>query len=387
MIEQPFNTFIGEKLTQIKVIGVGGGGCNAVDSMIRADIQGVDFIAANTDIQALRNSLAYTRIHLGETMTRGIGSGGSPVIGQKAAEESQEAILDMLQGSDMVFIAAGMGGGTGTGAAPAIAAAARDLGILTIAAVTRPFGFEGSHRKKVAEQGIAQLRTVVDTLIVIPNDRLLQAAGRKTSITEAFAITDDVLRQSVQGISDMIVQHGLINVDFGDVRAIMSRAGNALMGIGIGTGENRAVEAVNRAITSPLLNVSIEGAKGVLFNITGSEDLGIIEVQEAANIVARAVDPEANIVLGAVIDPDLPQGQVKITLIATGFDLHRAGAQRRHSYPIAASQEQSPVVQPSSVLPAARSRVAEPALPHTRTVTRMNANIELPPFLHHRNRK
>src|SRR4029079_1580705 len=319
----------------IKVVGVGGGGSNAVDRMVADGVQGVEFITVNTDAQALMHSRADIRIRIGDKLTKGLGSGGNPVIGQKAAEETTEEIYEALKGADMVFITAGMGGGTGTGAAPVIASIAQDLGLLTVGVVTRPFTFEGNHRRKMAEQGIDQLKPMVDTLIIIPNDRLLQTASKNTSMLQAFQMADNVLRQGIQGISDLITQRGLINVDFADVKTIMAQAGSALMAIGTGTGDNRMVDAVNEAIASPLLEVSIDGAKGVLFNVTGSEDLGILEIYEAADIVAKAVDPEANIKFGAVVDPSFPAGQVRITLIATGFEATRTNVQRSRSYPSA----------------------------------------------------
>jgi cell division protein FtsZ len=324
--------FVGDNPTVIKVVGVGGGGCNAIDRMVEDGICGVDFVAVNTDAQTLRHSYATTRVHIGSQLTRGLGSGGNPLIGQQSAEENQEDVGSVLKGADMVFVAAGMGGGTGTGAAPVIAQAARDSGALTIAAVTRPFAFEGRYRQKVAEYGITQLRAAVDTLIVIPNDRLLEAVSRETPINQAFSLVDSVLRQGIQGISDIVVQRGLINVDFNDVRAIMGNAGTALMAMGHGTGPNRVVEAVQKALGSPMLEFGVEGAKSVLFNVSGSEDLGILEVYEAAEQIASAVDPEANIIFGAVIDEHMPAGQVKITLVATGFDSTQPASQRKRLY-------------------------------------------------------
>ncbi|MEI6179991.1 MAG: cell division protein FtsZ, partial [Chloroflexales bacterium] len=312
-----------EDFAQIKVVGVGGGGSNAVDRMIADGVQGVEFITVNTDVQALMHSLAPVRIRIGDKLTRGLGSGGNPMIGQKAAEENQEDVYEQLKGADMVFVAAGMGGGTGTGASPILAGIAHDLGALTVGVVTRPFTFEGNHRRKTAEAGIDQLRPVVDTLIVIPNDRLLQTASKNTTFTQAFQMADNVLRQGIQGISDLITQRGLINVDFADVKTIMAQRGSALMAMGFGKGDSRMVDAVNMAIASPLLEVSIDGAKGVLFNVTGGEDLGILEVYEAADIVAKQVDPDANIIVGAVIDSNYAPGEVKVTLIATGFELER----------------------------------------------------------------
>jgi cell division protein FtsZ len=304
----------------IKVVGVGGGGCNAINRMIAEGVQGVDFIAINTDAQMLHASLAGERLQIGTRLTRGLGSGGKPIIGQSAAEEDKEELMTSLKGADMVFITAGMGGGTGTGAAPIVADLAQDLGILTVGVVTRPFGFEGNHRRRVAELGIEQLRPVVDTLIVVPNDRLVQNVSKHTSIIQAFRMADDVLFQGIQGIVDLITHSGLINVDFADVHAIMACAGTAWIAIGHGSGTARMVEAVNQALSSPLLEVSIEGARGVLCNIVGGEDLCIAEIHEGIDIVTRTVDPEANIIFGTVTDPTITNGEVKVTLIATGFD-------------------------------------------------------------------
>ena len=331
----------------IKVVGVGGGGSNAVDRMVADGVQGVEFITVNTDAQALMHSQADVRIRIGDKLTKGLGSGGNPVIGQKAAEETTEEIYEALKGADMVFITAGMGGGTGTGAAPVIASIAQDLGLLTVGVVTRPFTFEGNHRRKMAEQGIDQLKPMVDTLIIIPNDRLLQTASKNTSMLQAFQMADNVLRQGIQGISDLITQRGLINVDFADVKTIMAQQGSALMAIGTGSGDSRMVDAVNEAIASPLLEVSIDGAKGVLINVVGGEDLGILEVYEAADIIAKAVDPDAQIIFGAVIDPNFPAGQVKLTLIATGFDTTRPNVQRARAFPAGGGERQPASSRPS----------------------------------------
>ena len=302
----------------IKVIGVGGGGSNAVNRMIDAGLKGVEFVAINTDRQALLLSNASQKIQIGEKLTKGLGAGANPEIGQKAAEESREIIQNIIQGSDMVFITAGMGGGTGTGAAPIIADIAKQLGILTVGVVTKPFAFEGRKRALHAEEGIKDLKEKVDTLVIIPNDRLLQISEKKTSILEAFRTADDVLRQGVQGISDLIAVPGLVNLDFADVKTIMLNTGMAHMGIGCSNGENRAVEAAKQAIQSPLLETSIEGAKGVLLNITGGPNLGLFEVNEAAELVSQSADPDANIIFGAVIDEDL-KDEIRITVIATGF--------------------------------------------------------------------
>ena len=303
----------------IKVIGVGGAGNNAVNRMVESGIKGVDFIAVNTDRQALQNSKASTKIQIGEKITRGLGAGANPDIGAQSAEESKSEVAEVLRGADMVFVTAGMGGGTGTGAAPIVAQAAKEMGILTIGVVTKPFTFEGKKRLSQAERGIESLKGKVDTLVVIPNDKLLQIIDRKTSIIEAFRMADDVLRQGVQGISDLIAVPGLVNLDFADVKTIMLNTGMAHMGIGMASGENRAEDAAKQAIQSPLLETSIEGARGVIINITGGDDLGLHEVNTAAELIQRSVDPEANIIFGTVTDPTM-QDQIQITVIATGFE-------------------------------------------------------------------
>lgn len=308
-----------EQVAQLKVIGVGGGGSNAVNRMIEAGIKGVEFITVNTDAQALHRSYADTKAQIGEKLTRGLGAGANPDVGKKAAEESKEMLENKLKGSDMVFITAGMGGGTGTGAAPVIAEIAKDLGALTVGVVTRPFSFEGKKRAQQAEKGIQELKEKVDTLIVIPNDRLLEIVEKNTPMLEAFRQADNVLRQGVQGISDLIAVPGLINLDFADVKTIMTEKGSALMGIGVATGEHRAAEAARKAIFSPLLETSITGAKGVLMNITGGSNLSLYEVNEAADIVASASDPEVNMIFGAVINENL-KDEILVTVIATGFD-------------------------------------------------------------------
>ena len=309
-------------LAKIKVIGVGGAGNNAVNRMVEMGITGVDFIAVNTDKQALGVSKAGVKIQIGEKITRGLGAGSDPLIGEKSAEESREQIAAALKGADMVFVTAGMGGGTGTGAAPIVAQVAKELEILTVAVVTKPFTFEGKKRMQSAERGIASLKDKVDTLIVIPNDRLLQNAERKTSMIDAFTKSDEVLRQGVQGISDLITGIGLINLDFADVKTIMYDTGMAHMGIGRASGENRAEEAAKAAINSPLLESSIEGARGVLLNITGGRDLGIFEANTAAELVQKSIDPEANIIFGVVIDESM-EDEIAVTVIATGFDKDR----------------------------------------------------------------
>jgi len=310
----------------IKVVGVGGGGSNAVNRMISAGLRGVEFIAINTDAQALALSNADKKIHIGGKLTRGLGAGGDPEIGRQAAEETQEEITEVLEGADMVFVTSGMGGGTGTGGSPIVAQVARELGALTIGVVTRPFGFEGRRRAGAADEGIRHLRQRVNTLITIPNDRLLQVVDKSATVVEAFRVADDVLRQGVQGIADLITVPGLINLDFADVRTVMAEAGSALIGIGVASGEGRAAAAANAAIASPLLETSMEGARGVLINITGGVDLGLLEVNEAAQVVQKAADPEANIIFGAVIDEHL-DGEVRITVIATGFETRRTDAE------------------------------------------------------------
>ena len=303
----------------IKVIGVGGAGNNAVNRMVDSGIKGVDFIAVNTDRQALLISKAASKIQIGEKITRGLGAGANPDIGAQSAEESKAEITDALRGADMVFVTAGMGGGTGTGAAPIVAACAKEMGILTIGVVTKPFTFEGKKRLSQAERGIESLKGNVDTLVVIPNDKLLQVIDRKTSIVEAFKMADDVLRQGVQGISDLIAVPGLVNLDFADVKTIMLNTGMAHMGIGRASGENRAEDAAKQAVQSPMLETSIEGARGVIINITGGSNLGLHEVNTAAELIQRSVDPEANIIFGAVIDESLDE-DIVITVIATGFE-------------------------------------------------------------------
>jgi cell division protein FtsZ len=307
-----------DQLATIKVIGVGGGGSNAVNRMIEHGVQGVDFIAVNTDAQALNLAKAETKMQIGAKLTRGLGAGANPEVGKKAAEESREQLEEALKGADMVFVTAGMGGGTGTGAAPVIAQIAKELGALTVGVVTRPFTFEGRKRASQAATGISSMKENVDTLIVIPNDRLLEIVDKSTPMLEAFREADNVLRQGVQGISDLIAVPGLINLDFADVKTIMSDKGSALMGIGIATGENRAAEAAKKAISSPLLETSIDGAQGVLMNITGGNNLSLYEVQEAADIVASASDEEVNMIFGSVINDSLKE-EIVVTVIATGF--------------------------------------------------------------------
>ncbi|MGE7110986.1 cell division protein FtsZ [Lysinibacillus sp. NPDC047702] len=342
-----FDTSV-DQLAVIKVIGVGGGGNNAVNRMIEHGVQGVDFIAVNTDAQALNLSKAEVKLQIGAKLTRGLGAGANPEVGKKAAEESREQLEEVLRGADMVFVTAGMGGGTGTGAAPVIAQIARDLGALTVGVVTRPFTFEGRKRQTQAIGGIGGMKESVDTLIVIPNDKLLQIVDKSTPMLEAFREADNVLRQGVQGISDLIATPGLINLDFADVKTIMSNKGSALMGIGIATGENRAAEAAKKAISSPLLESSIDGAKGVLMNITGGSNLSLFEVQEAADIVASASDEEVNMIFGSVINENL-KDEIIVTVIATGFSEEVLQQQRNTPRPSlntnrqAVQQQQAPI--------------------------------------------
>ena len=314
-----------ENFAQIKVIGVGGGGSNAVNRMIAEGLRGVEFIAVNADAQALLMSDAPQRIRIGDKLTRGLGAGGNPEVGSKAAEESSDDIEEAVQGADMIFVTCGMGGGTGTGAAPIIAEIAKSTGALTIGVVTRPFSFEGSRRQNAAMEGIEKLKQSVDTLIVIPNDRLLEIVDKKASMTEAFRTADDVLRQGIQGISEVITVPGLINLDFADVRSIMSGGGTSLMAVGVGSGENRALDAAESAVSSSLLDVTIDGAQGILFNITSGPNLTLFEVNEAAEIVKQKAHPDANIIFGAVIDDSMAD-DLRITLIATGFE---AASQRK----------------------------------------------------------
>ncbi len=308
-----------ESFARIKVVGVGGGGSNAVNRMIEEGLAGIEFVAVNTDAQALVLSDAPMRVRIGDKLTRGLGAGGNPEVGQKAAEESAEELYEVLKGTDMVFIAAGIGGGTGTGAAPVIAQVAKEVGALTIGVVTRPFTFEGVKRAKSAEQGIGRLKEVVDTLIVIPNDRLLQVADKRASLQDSFKMADDVLRQGIQGISELITVPGLINLDFADVRTIMSEGGAALMAVGRATGEDRARAAAEMAISSQLLDITIDGARGILFNVTGGADLSLFEVNQAAAIIKETAHPDVNLIFGAVVDPSLGD-ELRVTVIATGFE-------------------------------------------------------------------
>jgi len=309
-----------DSIAKIKVVGVGGGGNSALNRMIQSKIKGVDFIALNTDAQALFNSLATTKLNIGKTITKGLGAGMDPEIARRAAEESQNEIKDLLKGANMVFITAGMGGGTGTGASPVVASVARELGALTIAVVTRPFSFEGSVRAQVAQSGIDELKKNVDAIITIPNDRILQIVDKKTTLVESFMLADEILKQGIQGISKIITNNGIVNVDFADVKRIMKNSGTALMGVGHASGENKAVDAAKSAINSPLLETSIDGAKGILFTVTGGPTLSMNEVNEAAKVVTESADPNAVIIFGAILDPTM-KDEIKVTAIATGFDM------------------------------------------------------------------
>lgn len=376
-----------QRFAKIKVMGLGGGGSNSLNSMISLQqIQGVEFVAVNTDAQALMNNQSPTKVQIGENLTRGLGSGGDPEVGKQAAEESTQKIQDVLQDADMVFLTAGMGGGTGTGAIPIVASVARTIGSLTVAVVTKPFAFEGTRRMVVAEEGIEKLKGHVDALIIIPNQRLLETVEKNMTLQEAFKLADSVLGQGVQGISDLITMPGLINVDFADVKTIMSNAGSALMGIGVAGGENRAAAAARMAIASPLLEVSIEGAKGVLFNVVGGSDLSMTEVNEAAQIIAQAADPDANIIFGATIKDD-QLDQIKISVIATGFDETRRrlreyigtgiGSASLQAQPVAFSDTNSPPDDSQSDQGRSDSEVEE----EERKVKEDEEDLEIPAFL------
>ena len=369
-------------LAIIKVIGVGGGGNNAVNRMIEHGVQGVEFIAVNTDAQALITSKADVRLQIGDKLTRGLGAGANPEVGKKAAEESREQLEEALQGADMVFVTAGMGGGTGTGAAPVIAQIAREIGALTVGVVTRPFSFEGRKRQSQALAGTATMKEAVDTLIVIPNDRLLEIVDKSTPMLEAFREADNVLRQGVQGISDLIAVPGLINLDFADVKTIMSNKGSALMGIGIATGEKRAEEAAKKAISSPLLETSIAGAKGVLLNITGGSSLSLFEVQEAADIISSAASPDddENIIFGAVINDNL-KDEIIVTVIATDFSENHSSYQAPNAAPRSTPQQQSTT--PVASQPA-QQEPAHTAAPQVEQQQGQQDELEIPTFLRNR---
>ncbi|MES2470743.1 MAG: cell division protein FtsZ [Patescibacteria group bacterium] len=317
-----------EAFARIKVLGIGGSGGNAINHMINCKVKGVDFIGINTDSQDLHHSLAKKRIHIGKSLTRGLGTGMNPEMGRRAAEETKEDLQEAIKGADMVFVACGLGGGTGSGASPLVARTAKELGALTVGVVTRPFFFEGQQRSKIAEAALEDLKKEVDAIIVIPNDRLLSTIDRTTTVKNAFAMCDEVLRQAVEGISDLITTPGIINIDFADIRAVMENAGSALMGIGSASGENRAIEAAKMAINSPLLDLSITGAKGVLFSVAGGEDLTMFEVQDAAKVITESIDPQAKVIFGTVRDDKLKKNEVRITVIAAGFPQEQIDAQR-----------------------------------------------------------
>jgi cell division protein FtsZ len=359
-----------ENFARIKVLGVGGGGSNAVNRMIEEGLRGVEFVAINTDAQALMLSDAPTRVRIGDKLTKGLGSGGEADIGSKAAEESSDDLYEVIKDADMVFITAGMGGGTGTGGAPVIARIAQETGALTIGVVTRPFDFEGTKRRQVADDGIEQLKDHVDTLIAIPNDRLLEIVDKRANIQQAFRVADDVLRQGIQGISELITVPGLINLDFADVRSIMAQGGAALMAIGHGEGENKAEEAAGQAIASSLLDVTIDGARGILFNVTGGTDMSLHEVNAAAQIIRETADPDANIIFGAVVDEEMSD-KVRITVIATGFDL---------------AAQQRPAVLRSMAAAASKPRIGARAVPIEDFQTRLvdSENLDIPAFLRRR---
>jgi cell division protein FtsZ len=367
-----------ESFARIKVVGVGGGGCNAVERMIQEGLQGVEFIAVNTDAQALMQSQAPTRVRIGDKLTRGLGAGGNPENGRKAAEESAQELYEVMKGSDMVFVTAGIGGGTGTGAAPIVAQVAREVGALTIGVVTRPFTFEGARRSQTAESGIAKLKEQVDTLIVIPNDRLLQIVDKRASLNEAFSMADDVLRQGIQGISELITIPGLINLDFADVRTIMSEGGAALMAVGNAEGEDRARVAAEAAITSNLLDITIDGARGILFNVTGGSDLSLFEVNTAAAIIKETAHPDVNLIFGAVIDPEMGD-EIRVTVIATGFD--RTGVPRR----VVSRQKTRPELGSSSKTASGTSQLVETRKPVEVEAASFNPeDLDIPTFLRKR---
>jgi cell division protein FtsZ len=368
-----------ETFAKIRVVGVGGSGNAVLNRMMEASIRGVEFIAVNTDAQALHHSGATRKIHIGQTLTRGLGAGMDPSVGQQAAEESREEIHEALKGSDMVFVTCGMGGGTGTGASPIVAEIAKESSALTIAVITKPFSFEGQQRRIIAEEGLAELTERVDAAVVIPNDRLLQVIDKKTSLLDAFKVVDDVLRQGVQGITDLITEHGMVNVDFADVRAVMSDAGSALMGIGRAAGENRAVEAARAAIDSPLLEVSIDGAKGILFNISGGSDLGMYEVEEAARVITEHADPNARVIFGAVIDEDAPKDEVKITVVATGFDAAKREAARREAQRTPVGRAATPVY--ARPQPVASSPTPSHSVPSPAQQSGTQEDLDIPTFI------
>ncbi|WHZ00503.1 cell division protein FtsZ [Neobacillus sp. YX16] len=372
-----------DQVARIKVIGVGGGGNNAVNRMIEDGVQGVEFIAVNTDAQALKLSKAEIKMQIGATLTRGLGAGANPEVGRNAVEESRKQIQEVLKGADMVFVTAGMGGGTGTGAAPAIAQISRELGALTIGVVTRPFGFEGRKRATNAAAGIDLMREAVDTLIIVPNDRLLQIVDKKTPMIQAFREADNVLRQGVQGISDLIAVPGLINLDFADVKTIMSNQGTALMGIGLAKGKDRAVEAAKKAISSPLLETSIDGAQGVLMNITGGSNLSLYEVQEAADIVSSAADKELNMIFGSIINEDF-KDEIMITVIATGFSETELSSRKSAAAP---TRDTNSRPQSQGFSRREQSVQEEPVQSNERPRQQLEDGLDIPTFLRNRNRR
>jgi cell division protein FtsZ len=379
---EPTNTNqLNESFARIKVVGVGGGGCNAVNRMIDEGLQGIEFIAVNTDAQALLLSKAQTRVRIGDKVTRGLGAGSNPEVGRKAAEESAEELYEVLKGSDMVFVTAGLGGGTGTGGAPIVAQIAKEVGALTIGVVTRPFTFEGSRRAQSAEDGANKLKEHADTLIVIPNDRLLQIADKRSSLTDAFRLADDVLRQGIQGISELITVPGLINLDFADVRTIMSEGGAALMAVGRASGEDRARVAAEQAISSQLLDITINGARGILFNVTGGSSLTLFEVNQAAAIIKETAHPDVNLIFGAVIDPDMGD-DLRITVIATGFE--RTGNLR----PIERPKPQAEGATATQMRPNARAEasVSTPAPAEFQPRVLNTDDLDIPAFLRNRTR-
>lgn len=385
-----------ENVANIKVVGVGGSGNAALNRMLEAQVKGVEFIAINTDAQALHYSGAPTKLHIGQTITRGLGAGMSPTVGQQAAEESREEIHEVIKGADMVFTTAGFGGGTGSGALTVVSEIAKETGALTVAIVTKPFSFEGQQRMTIAEEALAELQERVDASVVIQNDRLLQIIDRKTSLLDAFRVVDDVLRQGVQGISDLITQHGIVNVDFADIRAVMQNAGSALMGIGRAAGDSRAAEAARAAVESPLMDVTIDGAKGIVFNITAGNDLGMYEVEEAARVITEHADPNAKIIFGAVIDSDAVQeGELKITVVATGFEKPEIVRETKQRYsgsvqfrPTAAY---SPYAQPQAAPPLEHVQPAPTVMyPQTRGQSPKRVeeeDLEVPTFIRRKMRE
>jgi cell division protein FtsZ len=379
---EQFNKPLAESFARIKVVGVGGGGCNAVNRMVEEGLQGIEFISVNTDAQALLLSKAETRVRIGDKSTRGLGAGGNPETGQKAAEESSEELYQVLKGSDMVFVTAGLGGGTGTGAAPVVAQIAKDIGALTIGVVTRPFTFEGSQRMLSAEKGIANLKEHADTLIAIPNDRLLQIVDKRASLTDAFRVADDVLRQGIQGISELITVPGLINLDFADVRTIMSEGGAALMAVGRASGEDRARIAAEEAISSKLLDITIDGARGILFNVTGDSSLTLFEVNQAAAIIKETAHPDVNLIFGAVVDPNMGE-ELRVTVIATGFDTS-SGIRRMERTPRSNASEQPREARPHEVM-ADRPIVSQTAPTEYQRQVLNTDDLDIPAFLRRRN--